>query len=44
MEHFMGVVDEAISATEASLPGYVREYVRCQVDKARNQVQEYGSR
>lgn len=40
----MGVVDAAISETERSLAGYVREYVRRQVEAARDMVQEYGDR
>jgi hypothetical protein len=43
-DHFMGVVDSAISATEAQLAGYVREYVRRQVEAARHKVKEYGDR
>jgi hypothetical protein len=44
LEHFIGVVDEAISATEAQLPRYVKEYIRWQVDQARSKVQQYGNR
>jgi hypothetical protein len=43
-EHFMGVVDASIAATERQLPRYVREYVRRQVEAARGRVQEYGAR
>eukprot|EP00775_Hariotina_reticulata_P005528 gene5528-5762_t len=43
-DHFMAVVENAISATEAQLAGYVREYVRRQVEAARHKVQEYGDR
>lgn len=42
--HFMGVVDGAITATERHLAGYVKEYVRRQVEVARNKVKEYGDR
>lgn len=44
LDHFMGVVDDAISTTEAHLPGYVKEYIRRQVDQARAKVQQYGNR
>jgi hypothetical protein len=44
LDHFMGVVDEAISTTEAHLPAYVREYIRRQVEQARDKVQQYGNR
>jgi hypothetical protein len=43
-EHFMGVVDKAISETERAVAGYVREYVRRQVEAARDMVKEYGDR
>lgn len=44
LEHFMGVVDGAIGTTEAHLPGYVKEYIRRQVEQARARVQQYGNR
>lgn len=44
LDHFMGVVDEAISTTETHLPAYVREYIRRQVEQARDKVQQYGNR
>jgi hypothetical protein len=43
-EHFMGVVDKAIGETERALAGYVREYVRRQVEAARDMVKGYGDR
>lgn len=36
------VVDEAIAATEGSLAAYVSEYVKRQVQRARERIQQYG--
>lgn len=40
----MGVVDGALNTTEAHLPGYVKEYIRRQVEQARNKLEDYGNR
>jgi hypothetical protein len=44
LDHFMGVVDGALNTTEAHLPGYVKEYIRRQVEQARNKLEDYGNR
>jgi hypothetical protein len=36
------VVDEAVTNTERSLAAYVAEYVRRQVQQARDRIQQYG--
>ncbi|KAI8470959.1 MAG: hypothetical protein J3K34DRAFT_458551 [Monoraphidium minutum] len=41
-DQFMQAVDTAILTTERSLPPYVREFVRRQVEAARTQAREYG--
>eukprot|EP00879_Flechtneria_rotunda_P000273 GHRR01000358.1.p1 GENE.GHRR01000358.1~~GHRR01000358.1.p1 ORF type:complete len:929 (+),score=433.08 GHRR01000358.1:324-2789(+) len=43
-DHFMHMVNSAISNTERQLAAYVKEYVRRQVATARGKVKEYGDR
>jgi hypothetical protein len=43
-EHFISLVDSAVSASEAAVTGYVRRYIQQQLAQARHTVKEYGER